>query len=455
MTFDDFRLTPELLDALFYMGFRDATPIQEQAIPSILSGKDLIACAQTGTGKTAAFLLPVLNFIAEKHTNYTHTLILVPTRELAIQIDQQIQGFAYTLNVTSIAIYGGGDGSDWGQQKAALTKGADIIVATPGKLISHLNQGYVKFDQIENLILDEADRMLDIGFYDDIMKIVSFLPKKRQTLMFSATMPPKIRSLSKQILSNPVEIALEMSKPAEGVIQAAYLVHENQKTPLVNSLIAEKPEYTSILIFSSTKRKVNDIVRGLRSKKYKVEGISSDLEQKEREEILLRFRSRETRVLVATDVLSRGIDIKDINLVVNYDVPGDAEDYVHRIGRTARAETTGVAVTLVNELDMPKMHRIERLIENEVYKAPLPEFLGSGPDWKIRSTTPRDHFRKKGGFRQKNKDGNKPATEGSSEKTRQAGPTGDGAQKPNRNKYKNRNRNRKNENSGQTPEPSK
>jgi superfamily II DNA/RNA helicase len=400
MTFDDFSLTPEILDALYYMGFRDATPIQEQAIPSILSGKDLIACAQTGTGKTAAFLLPVLDFQARKQTTDTNTLILVPTRELAIQIDQQIQGFAYTLNISSIAIYGGGDGSDWGQQKLALTKGADIIVATPGKLISHLNQGYVKFDKIEHLILDEADRMLDIGFYDDIMKIISFVPKKRQTLMFSATMPSKIRSFAKQILQNPVEIALEMSKPAEGVIQAAYLVYENQKTPLINSLIADKPEYHSILIFSSTKKKLNDIVRGLRSKKYKVEGISSDLEQKEREEILLRFRSRETRVLVATDVLSRGIDIKDINLVVNYDVPGDAEDYVHRIGRTARAETTGVAVTLVNEADMIKMHRIEKLIEKEVYKTPLPEFLGQGPEWKLRPSTPREHIRKKGGFNQ-------------------------------------------------------
>ena len=403
MTFDDFSLTPELLDALFYMGFRDATPIQEQAIPAILEGQDLIACAQTGTGKTAAFLLPILNFIAENQPTHTHTLILVPTRELAIQIDQQIQGFAYTLNITSIAIYGGGDGSDWGQQKSALTKGADIIVATPGKLISHLSQGYVKFDKIENLVLDEADRMLDIGFYDDIMKIISFVPKNRQTLMFSATMPPKIRSFARQILQNPVEIALEMSKPAEGVVQAAYLVYENQKTPLINSLIADKPDYHSILIFSSTKKKLSEIVRGLRSKKYKVEGISSDLEQKEREEILLRFRSRETRVLVATDVLSRGIDIKDINLVINYDVPGDAEDYVHRIGRTARAETTGVAVTLVNETDMPKMHRIERLIENEVFKTPLPDFLGAGPEWRLRPSTPRDHIRQKGGFKQKHK----------------------------------------------------
>jgi len=400
MTFDEFNLTSELQDAISWMGFRDATPIQEKAIPPITEGRDLIACAQTGTGKTAAFLLPVLDFQARRRTTETNTLILVPTRELAIQIDQQIQGLAYTLDIHSIAIYGGGDGSDWGQQKTALTKGADIIVATPGKLISHLSQGYVRFDHIEHLILDEADRMLDIGFYEDIMKIISFLPKKRQTLMFSATMPPKIRSFAKQILFNPVEIALEMSKPAEGVLQAAYLVYENQKTPLINSLIREKPEYNSILVFSSTKRKVNDIVRGLKSKAYLTEGISSDLEQKEREEILLRFKSRQTRILVATDVLSRGIDIKDINLVVNYDVPGDAEDYVHRVGRTARAETTGVALTLVNEADMPKMHRIEKLIGYEVYKAPLPEQLGPGPEWKLRTSTPRDFLRKKkGGFR--------------------------------------------------------
>ena len=229
------------------------------------------------------------------------------------------------------------------------------------------------------------------------MKIISFLPKKRQTLMFSATMPPKIRSLSKMILTNPVEIALEMSKPAEGVTQVAYLVHENQKTPLLRTIIADKPEFRSILIFSSTKRKVNDIVKGLRSKSWKTEGISSDLEQKEREAILLRFKSRETRVLVATDVLSRGIDIKDINLVINYDAPGDAEDYVHRVGRTARAETTGMAITLINEADMQKMSRIENLIGNEVPKAVLPEELGSGPEWSLRHSTPRDHLRRKGG----------------------------------------------------------
>jgi len=373
--FDELDINPELLESIDYMGFRETTPIQEKAIPVVLAGRDLIGCAQTGTGKTAAYLLPIMNFISESRPSHTHTLVLVPTRELALQIDQQVQGLAYTLNITSLAVYGGGDGSGWDQEKAALSKGADIIVATPGRLISHLNQGYVKFNQIEVLVLDEADRMLDIGFYDDIMRIISYLPKKRQTLMFSATMPHKIRSMSKHIMKNPVEITLEMSKPADGVIQAVYNLNDHQKLPLIKSLITDNPEYHSILIFSSTKKKLSEIVRGLRSGNYLVEGISSDLEQKEREEMLLRFKSRKTRVLVATDVLSRGIDIKDINLVINFDTPTDAEDYVHRVGRTARAETTGVAVTLVNKLDTPKMHRIERLIGKEIYKAPLPAFI--------------------------------------------------------------------------------
>ncbi len=375
MIFDELDLNPELLESINYMGFTETTPIQEKAIPVILSGRDLIGCAQTGTGKTAAYLLPIMNSITDNRPIHTHTLVLVPTRELAIQIDQQIQGLAYTLNITSLAVYGGGDGSDWDQEKNALSKGADIIVATPGRLISHLNLGYVKFTQLEVLVLDEADRMLDIGFYDDIMHIISFVPKRRQTLMFSATMPPRIRSMSKHIMNNPVEIALEMSKPVEGVIQAVYMLDDSQKIPLVNSLLADNPDYTSILIFSSTKRKVSEIVRGLRSKNFIVEGISSDLEQKERESTLLRFRSRRTRVLVATDVLSRGIDIKDINLVINFDTPSDAEDYVHRIGRTARAEATGVAITLVNRDDVYKIQRIEKLIGYEVFKAPLPAFI--------------------------------------------------------------------------------
>ena len=375
MTFDELDLNPDLLDSIDFMGFREATPIQEKAIPIILSGKDLIACAQTGTGKTAAYLLPVMDHICAHRPDHTHTLILVPTRELAIQIDQQTQGLAYTLNITSLAVYGGGDGSSWDQEKTALSHGADIIVATPGRLISHLNLGYVNFNHLEVLILDEADRMLDIGFYEDIKQIVSFLPVERQTLMFSATMPPKIRSLSKHIMKKPEEISLEISKPAEGVLQAVYMLAENQKLPLIKSLIADKPALSSILIFSSTKKKVNEIVRGLRSGDHLVEGISSDLEQKEREEVLIRFRSRKTRVLVATDVLSRGIDIKDINLVINYDAPSDAEDYVHRVGRTARADATGVAITLVTKEDMPKLNRIEKLIGYKIYHAPLPDFI--------------------------------------------------------------------------------
>jgi ATP-dependent RNA helicase RhlE len=377
MTFNELDLNPDILDAIDYMGFRETTPVQEKSIPVILGGDDLIACAQTGTGKTAAYLIPVMNDISNNRPAHTHTLVLVPTRELAMQIDQQIQGLAYTLNITSLAVYGGGEGSAWDQERVALSRGADIIVATPGRLISHLNLGYVNFSEVKVLVLDEADRMLDIGFHDDIMRIVSHVPKKRQTLMFSATMPPKIRALSRRAMKNPVEISLEIAKPAEGVLQAVYLVDEGQKLPLLNSLLADKPEYHSILIFSSTKKKVNEIVRGLRSRDYAVEGMSSDLEQKAREETLLRFRTRRTRVLVATDVLSRGIDIKDINLVVNFDVPSDAEDYVHRVGRTARADTTGVAITLVTRDEMYKLQRIEKLIGYPVYRAPLPDYIAN------------------------------------------------------------------------------
>jgi ATP-dependent RNA helicase RhlE len=383
MTFNDFNLNEHLMEALSYMGFKDATPIQEQAIPVILEGKDLIASAQTGTGKTAAFLLPILHKLTDKH-DQLNTLIIVPTRELAIQIDQQIEGFSYFTHVTSLPVYGGGEGQDWEAQKKALTRGAEVIVATPGKLISHLNLGYVKFEHLQHLILDEADRMLDMGFHDDIQKIITYLPKERQTLMFSATMPPKIRELAKKVLQDPVEINIALSKPAAGVVQAVCMVYDSQKTPLINGMIANKPEIKSILIFTSTKKKVSEIVRGLKSSDYVVEGISSDLEQSEREEVLLRFRSKKTRVLVATDVLSRGIDIKDINFVINYDVPGDAEDYVHRVGRTARADTKGIALTLVNGDDMYKFDRIEKLIERKVQRVKLPESLGDGPEWNSR-----------------------------------------------------------------------
>ncbi len=382
MKFNDFNLNEQLLDSIFYMGFDDTTPIQEQAIPEILKGNDLIACAQTGTGKTAAYVLPVINYLLENALSGTNVLIIVPTRELAIQLGQQIQGIGYMANIDAAVVYGGGSGGDWEQEQQALKKGSRIIVATPGKLISHLKMGYVNFNNITHLILDEADRMLDIGFKDDLLKIVSYVPKERQTLLFSATMPANIRQFANKILDNPAEINISVSKPAEGVLQGAYLTYENQKTPLVNSLLKDKPEYTSILIFSSTKKKVVDIVKALQKKGYSVEGISSDLEQSERKEVVNRFKARRTRILVATDVMSRGMDIKDINLIINYDVPSDAEDYVHRVGRTARADTTGVALTFVTPDDMYKLKQIERLIENQIPKLPIPRELGEGPTWK-------------------------------------------------------------------------
>lgn len=385
MRFDEFDLHDQILEAVDYMGYEKASAIQEMAIPIILEDKDLLACAQTGTGKTAAFALPILDKIAEEGNHNLTTLIIVPTRELAIQINQQIQGFSYFLNINSVAVYGGREGSDWEQESRALTAGTNIIVATPGKLISHLSLGYVKFDKIKYVILDEADRMLDIGFHDDIMRILSYVPKDRQTLMFSATMPKKIRELASKILNNPEEISTEISKPAEGVLQAAYMAFNDQKIALIDRLISDKPDYDSILIFTSTKKYVFEIARALRKHGNKVKGISSDLEQKEREEVLMEFKSKRTRILVATDVLSRGIDIKDINLIINYDVPGSAEDYVHRVGRTARADKTGAAITFINEKDMGKFHRIEQLIESEIIKLPLPEGFSEGPVWKVKT----------------------------------------------------------------------
>jgi len=381
MKFDEFGLDEQLLEAISYMGFDTATPIQEKAIPEILKGRDLLATAQTGTGKTAAFLLPILHKLAGRKTHTINTLIIAPTRELAIQIDRQIQGFAYFTDAHSCAVYGGGDSKDWSVQKKALTSNTDIIVATPGKLIAHLAMGYVKFDEVEHLILDEADRMLDMGFNEDIEKIMTYLPKNRQNLMFSATMPDKIKKLAKNTLVDPYEVSIAISKPAAGITQLAYLCYENKKADLVKHIIKEHPEATSILVFSSTKRKVFDIVRALKGQGYGVSGISSDLEQVDRIAVLSEFRSRKIRVLVGTDVVSRGIDIKDINMVINFDVPNDAEDYVHRIGRTARAATTGIGITLISEEGMYKFLQIERLIEKEIDKLPLPDHIGRGPNW--------------------------------------------------------------------------
>lgn len=382
MTFEDLKLNTSILEAVDHMGFVNATPIQEFAIPKILGGYDLIACAQTGTGKTAAFILPILHKITGRQETSVNTLIIVPTRELAIQIDQEIQGLSYFVSVGSMAIYGGGDGKNWNIQKEALTKGRDIIVATPGKLLSHLNLGYVDFSKVEHLVLDEADKMLDMGFSDDLTRIFSFLPKKRQNLLFSATMPPKIKILAQQLLTDPEEIILSTSKPAEGVTQQVYLSFDSQKNDLLKYIIEQRPDFTSIIIFTSSKSKVYEISQALRRNGIKSKGVSSNLEQEEREEVLRGFRSKRTRILVATDVMSRGIDIKDINLVVNYDCPRDAEDYIHRIGRTARANTKGEAITLVNEKDMPKLSRIERLIQADITKLEMPEFLGAAPIWK-------------------------------------------------------------------------
>lgn len=379
--FKDLGFHESLMESLDAMGFSTATPIQEQAIPKIIEGKDLIGCAQTGTGKTAAFLLPVIDFLVKnprKQDNGIRAMVIVPTRELATQIDQQMEGFSYFVGLSSLPVYGGGDSMGWEQQRKALEQGADLIIATPGRLIAHIQMGYVNLSEVEFLILDEADRMLDMGFYDDLMSIITKLPAKRQNLMFSATMPPKIRELANKILNNPDQVNLALSKPAEGVLQSAYLVYDAQKLPLIKLLLKDK-DLPSIIIFCSRKNTVREINRELQKSGFKSRAISSDLEQNEREEVLLAFRNRKLQILVATDVLSRGIDIKDINLVINYDVPGDAEDYVHRVGRTARASTTGVAITLINEFDMRGFGDIERLIERVITKSPLPEELGEGP----------------------------------------------------------------------------
>jgi superfamily II DNA/RNA helicase len=379
LKFKEFDFVPEIMEGLESMGFDECTPVQELAMPVIWKGNDLIACAQTGTGKTAAYLLPVLNRITQTKSHGINTLIIAPTRELVLQIDQQIEGFSYFCGATSLAVYGGGEGAAFDQQKAALVQGADIIVATPGRLLSHINLKYSDFSTIKHLILDEADRMLDMGFFDDIMRIVRELPAARQTLMFSATMPSKIRKLAEGILRNPESVNIAISKPAENIIQAAYMVYENQKVALVKSLLKGKTDYKSVLIFTSRKINVNGLVRELRRMGFSADGMLSDLEQKEREEVMLRFKNRETQILVATDIVARGIDIDGIDLVMNYDVPRDPEDYVHRIGRTARAQSSGVAITLISDLDQHNFKKIEELIEREIIKIPLPPDFGEAP----------------------------------------------------------------------------
>lgn len=396
MTFQDFKFDEKLLDGLSAMGYSKPTPIQTQAIPMIQEGHDIIACAQTGTGKTAAYILPVLDRISRTEHRHLNTLVIAPTRELAQQIDQQIEGFGYFLGVSSIPIYGGGDGATWDIQRRALEQGADIVIATPGRLIALLAAGTIKFDHLQHLILDEADRMLDMGFYDDIIKIINYLPKERQTLLFSATMPPKIRTLANRILRDPKEVSIAIAKPAAGIVQQAYIVHEQQKGEVLKHVMKNTP-WNSMIIFASTKEMVKKLDAAFQRSRLPAKAFHSDLEQLEREQILRAFKNKQLKILIGTDVLSRGIDVEGISLVINYDVPPDPEDYVHRIGRTARAETTGTAVTLVNEKDQRKFESIERLIGQSIEKRPLPEHVGPGPAYQPGER--KDN--KKGNFRRR------------------------------------------------------
>ena len=384
MNFKEFGLDENLVEGIESSGYETATPIQQQVIPIILEGKDLIASAQTGTGKTAAFLLPIVHKLISSRTDeHINALVIVPTRELAIQIAQHLEGFSYFTSISSIAVYGGGDGFNFSTEKQALSRGADIVICTPGRMISHLNMGYVKLDGLQYLVLDEADRMLDMGFYDDIMKIISFLPVKRQNLLFSATMPVKIRQLAKKILHEPTEINIAISKPPEKIVQEAFVVHDNQKIPLVKWLL-QKKDFKSILVFCSRKQAVKELTRELKRNRFSVEEIHSDLEQQTREQVLSDFKNRKIKILVATDILSRGIDIDNIDLVINYDVPNDGEDYIHRIGRTARAETDGIAYTFVGEKEQNKFSSIEELLGKPVPKTAVPEQFGAAPAYRPR-----------------------------------------------------------------------
>lgn len=382
MKFTDLNLDPGLMEGIEASGYITLTPVQEQVMPAILEGRDLIASAQTGTGKTAAFLLPILSRLIEhRHEGHTSGVIIVPTRELAMQIAQHVEGLSYFTPISSLAIYGGGDGGAFVQEKQALRNGVDLVICTPGKLIAHLNMGYVDFSQVQFLVLDEGDRMLDMGFHDDIMRIIRHLPEKRQSLLFSATMPEKIRSLAKKILKQPVEVNIAISRPPEKIVQRAYVVYEPQKKALIQKIIRETP-HRSLIIFCSRKHTVKELTQTLKRANFSVAEIHSDLEQSEREDILGGFKSGRIPVVVATDVLSRGIDIDTIDVVVNYDVPHDGEDYVHRIGRTARAEKDGKAFTLVSEQEMHRFGRIEQLIGNKVPKLEIPEELGPGPEYR-------------------------------------------------------------------------
>ncbi|MCK9204404.1 MAG: DEAD/DEAH box helicase [Bacteroidales bacterium] len=398
MTFHEFGFDGSLVEGIEALGYTTATPIQEKAIPAILSGKDLIGSAQTGTGKTAAFLLPLIqNIISAPHDEAIKALIIVPTRELAMQIDQQMEGISYFTPVSSIPVYGGTDGASFSRERQALANGADMVICTPGRMIAHLNMGYVDLSKLRYLILDEADRMLDMGFHDDILKIISYVPEKRQNLLFGATMPREMLVLARKILKDPVEVNIAVSKPADNILQMAYLVYDIQKIPLVQYLLKDI-HLRSILIFCSTKSKTRQVSATLKKLGLQAEEIHSDLDQSAREKVLMRFRNKELSILVATDIVSRGIDIEDIDLVINFDVPNDGEDYIHRIGRTARAQSKGAAITLIGEKEQRKFLDIETMLGKPVYKGALPLHLGNGPVYQPK--TDKKEYRKRD-FRRK------------------------------------------------------
>ncbi len=410
MRFEETYLNDNILDALYDMNFEECTPIQEHCIPEILDYHDVIGIAQTGTGKTAAYLLPILSMLDDGGypKDAINCVIMSPTRELAQQIDQAMQGFGYYLDtVSSVAVYGGNDGGRYDQEMKSMRMGADVVIATPGRLISHIRMGNVDLSKVSFFVLDEADRMLDMGFCDDIMQIASQMPKSRQTIMFSATMPDKIQQLARTLLTDPVEVKIAVSKPAEKIQQSAYVCHDAQKAGIIKHLFSTN-QLKRVIIFSGKKDKVKDIHRELLKMKINCCQMHSDLTQQERDEVMYQFKTGQKDVLVATDIVARGIDIDDIAMVINYDVPHDAEDYVHRIGRTARADRDGVAITFVSDKDIYLFQRIEAFLEKEITKTPLPEGLGEGPEYKASAKDGKRSGQRRRGSRNSGHHGNKP-----------------------------------------------
>ncbi|MGX8695906.1 MAG: DEAD/DEAH box helicase [Prevotella sp.] len=401
MTFEETYLNDNILDALYDMHFEEMTPIQERCIPQILDGHDVLGVAQTGTGKTAAYLLPILSMLDDGSypEDAINCVIMAPTRELAQQIDQAMEGFAYYLpDVSSIAVYGGNDGGRFDQELKSLRGGAPVVIATPGRLLSHLKVGNLNLARTSFFVLDEADRMLDMGFIDDIMQITKLLPQDCQKVMFSATMPAKVRELAVSLLHNPVEVKLKVSRPADKILQQAFVCYDPQKLQVIDHLF-KNGDLRRVIIFCGKKDRVKDIDRQLRRLKINCAPMHSDLSQQERDDVMYRFKAGLVDVLVATDIVSRGIDIDDIRIVINFDVPHDAEDYVHRIGRTARADRDGQAITFVNERDVQRFRQIERFLGKDVEKLPLPEGIGEGPEYKASEEKKPSRGRGRGGKR--------------------------------------------------------